>query len=182
MLPQPLHPALVHFPIVFGMLLPVIAIVAVVLIRRGASARASWLWAVLVSAALAGSAWLAVETGQDQEDVVERVVSESTIHDHEEAGELFFQLSALSFLVFAAGLAAGRIGAGARYASVALALGLVVAGYRVGGSGGDLVYEHGAASAYATASARAGDALSPGSRERGEEARERRERDDDDRR
>lgn len=180
MLPHPLHPAVVHFPIVFDMLLPVVAIVAVVLIRRGARARTSWLWPVLVAAALAGSAWLAVETGQDQEDAVERVVPESTIHDHEEAGELFFQLSAISFLVFAAGLAAGRVGAGARYASVALALALVVAGYRVGGSGGELVYEHGAASAYVAVTAPPGDARYMESGERGEEARERDE--DDDRR
>lgn len=179
MLPDPLHPALVHFPIVFGMLLPVVALVTVAFIRKGAPARTSWVWAVLLSAALAASAWLAVETGEDQEEAVERVVAEAAIHEHEEAAELFFRLSAVSFLVFAAGLAAGRTGAAARYASVALALGLVVAGIRVGGSGGDLVYEHGAASAYAGISGGSGAEGATRAMTRGEREDD---EDDDDRR
>ena len=148
MLPEPLHPAVVHFPIVLAVLLPVASIITVVLIRRGAVRRGSWIWAGLLAVGLAASSWFAVETGEDQEDTVEQVVAESAIHDHEEAAETFLRLSVGGVVIFGLGLVSGRIGSVARYAAVGMAVLLLVAGYRVGKSGGELVYEHGAARAY----------------------------------
>ena len=93
MLPQPLHPAVVHFPIVFVVLLPIVAIAALVIIRRGGSVKSSWLPVVALSAALAATSWVAVQTGEQEEDTVEQVVAGSAIHEHEERAELFFPLS-----------------------------------------------------------------------------------------
>lgn len=174
MIPQPLHPAVVHFPIVFVMLLPVVAVIAMVMIRRGGAIRLAWLPVVALAAGLTLSSWVALQTGEREEEVVERVVTESAIHDHEEAAEIFVWLTAAGLLLALAGLTTGRGGTALRTATVVAALGLTVAGYRVGHSGGALVYEHGAAVAYAggsVTSAAADDGL------RGE----RRERDDDDR-
>jgi len=42
MLPNPLHPAVVHFPIVLALLLPIFAIGALWTIRRGARPRRAW--------------------------------------------------------------------------------------------------------------------------------------------
>ena len=42
MLPNPLHPAVVHFPIVFMFLLPISAGVALWAIRRGANPLKAW--------------------------------------------------------------------------------------------------------------------------------------------
>ena len=39
MIPEPLHPAVVHFPIVLVVLLPLAAMTALLLIRRGEEAR-----------------------------------------------------------------------------------------------------------------------------------------------
>ncbi|MGD8279350.1 MAG: hypothetical protein PVH00_15035, partial [Gemmatimonadota bacterium] len=69
MLPQPLHPAIVHFPIVLAFLLPVAAVSALIAMRRGASGRRVWAPVGLLAALLFLSAWVAVKTGQDQEDV-----------------------------------------------------------------------------------------------------------------
>ena len=85
MLPDPLHPAVVHFPIVLVILLPIFALGALWAIRRGASARLAWAMPLAVAAALAASAWFAVETGEGQEERVESVLSESVLHEHEEA-------------------------------------------------------------------------------------------------
>jgi uncharacterized membrane protein len=148
MLPEPLHPAVVHFPIVLVVLLPVVALAGLVIIKRGGPVRSSWLPVVALSAALAGSSWLAVQTGEREEDVVEQVVADSAIHEHEERAELFFPLTLVAMLFVSAGLLQGRPGQVMRGASLALALGLMYGGYQVGHSGGDLVYEHGAASAY----------------------------------
>lgn len=148
MLPSPLHPALVHFPIVLMFLLPISGIVAIWAIRRGARVGRAWLVPLAVASALAGSAWLAVETGESEEERVEDVVGERFVEAHADAATRFLALSVVTLVIVGAGLAPGRWGAIARGTATAAAAGLVVAGARVGHSGGELVYRHGAASAY----------------------------------
>jgi len=150
-MPDPLHPAIVHFPIVLAVLLPVVTLAALVVTLRGASVR-SWLVVVAFGGALALTSWLAIETGEEQEDAVEAVVPRAAIHEHEEAGEALLITSGILFLLLAAGLAPGRIGKAARIVSAPASLVLLVMAFRVGDSGGELVYEHGAAAAYVTSS------------------------------
>lgn len=157
MLPNPLHPAIVHFPVVLVFLLPIFALGALWAIRRGARPRRAWAIPLAVAGALTLSAWVAIQTGQAQEDRVESVVAESAIHEHEEAAEAFLALSGVLLLVTAAGLFGGVTGRSARVVATAGALALIAAGWRVGDSGGKLVYEHGAASAYVQPSTQAGD-------------------------
>jgi uncharacterized membrane protein len=151
MLPDPLHPAVVHFPIVLTVLLPIFAVGALWASRRGARARRAWALPAAVAAALTLSAWLAVQTGEAQEERVERVVAESALEGHEEAAERFLVLSGVLLVVAAAGLAGGTLGRAARLVSTAGAFGLAAAGVQVGHGGGQLVYRHGAAGAYADA-------------------------------
>jgi len=160
MLPDPLHPAVVHFPIVLTFLLPVAALAALWHGRRRPGARAPWILTIALAGALTASAWLAVETGGREEEAVERVVPEAPLEDHEAAAERFLLLSAGVVLTAGAGLLRGRIGAAARLATTVGALGLVVAGTLVGHSGGKLVYRYGAAAAH-----------SPGDRSMGVTAR-----------
>jgi len=148
MIPQPLHPAVVHFPIVFVVLFPIAAVAALVAIRRGAGAQRAWLPVVALALALSGSAWVAVQTGETDEEVAEEVVGEPAIHEHEEAAELFMAMSLAALLLTGAGLSTGRLGDFARPTAAIGALLLLMAGYRVGHSGGALVYEQGAAQAY----------------------------------
>jgi hypothetical protein len=145
----PLHPLVVHFPIVLTVLLPLSVLVALWAIKRGAAPRRAWLIPVAFAVALTSSAFAATQTGEAQEGRVERVVGESALHGHEEAGERFLVLSGVLVLVAAAGLVSGTIGRAARLVTAAGAVALVGAGVQVGHSGGELVYRHGAASAYA---------------------------------
>jgi len=89
MLPNPLHPAVVHFPVVLAFLLPLFVGGALWAIRRGANARRAWLVPLAVAVALSLSAWAAVQTGGAQGERVERVVSEQAIESHEEMAEAF---------------------------------------------------------------------------------------------
>jgi formate hydrogenlyase subunit 3/multisubunit Na+/H+ antiporter MnhD subunit len=139
---------LVHFPIVLVMLLPVVAAVTLWAIGRGAKPTKAWLVPVAVAVALSLSAWLSVETGEQQEERVEKVVSEAAMETHADAAERFLLLTVAMAGLVAAGLINHRVGAVARGASLVAAVGLVFAGYQVGHSGGQLVYQHGAASAY----------------------------------
>jgi uncharacterized membrane protein len=129
MLPDPLHPAVVHFPIVFMFLLPIAAAIALWAIRRGNRPRLAWAVPTGLALALTLSAWLAVETGDPQEERVEHVVGEGALHSHEERAERFLMLSGMLLLVSGA-------------------LGLAAVGAQVGHTGGKLVYQKGAASAY----------------------------------
>lgn len=152
MLPQPLHPAIVHFPVVLVFLLPISAAVAIWTIRRGARATRAWMIPLAIAAALSFTSWVSVQTGESQDERVERVVNEQALETHEEAAEAFLTASIVVFLVTAAGVVRGPIGKFSRVAAAVGALALVAGGAYVGHTGGQLVYKYGAASAYATPS------------------------------
>jgi hypothetical protein len=149
MLPNPLHPAVVHFPMVFVVLLPIFAGAALWLIHRGRDARKIWAMPLLLSVALALSAYMALQTGEADEERVEAVVSEAALHEHEEAAERFLVLTGVLVLIAAAGLARGHLGRAARMVTVLGSLGVAAAGVQVGAAGGELVYRQNAASVYA---------------------------------
>ena len=148
MLPNPLHPAVVHFPVVLALLLPIFAAGALWAIRKGARPLRAWAIPLAVAAALSLSTWLAVETGEAQQERVANVVADRPLDTHEDAAELFLTLSGALLFVTAAGFARGVVGRAARVVATAGAVALVVIAARVGHSGGELVYRHGAASAY----------------------------------
>ncbi len=149
-LPDPLHPVVVHFPVVLSILLPVIAAGALWAIHRGARPLRAWGVAIAVAAALTLSAFVAVETGEDQEERVEKVVSESRLDTHADAGESLYFVSIGVLAVLALGLMPGDKGRIARYVGAVGTLTVAAAAFKVGTTGGDLVYKYNAASAYAT--------------------------------
>ncbi len=149
MLPEPLHPAIVHFPVVLVFLLPISAAVAIWTIRKGSRPTRAWLVPLAIAAALSFTSWLSVQTGESQDERVERVVQEQALETHEEAAEAFLTGSIVVLIVTAAGLVRGPIGKVSRIAAGVGAIALVAAGAYVGHTGGELVYKYGAASAYA---------------------------------
>lgn len=153
MLPNPLHPAVVHFPIALAFLLPLGALWALVAIRRGASTRRAWVPVGVLAALLFLSAWVSVNTGQSQEDRAEDVVGEQVLGGHEEAAERFLIASGALLGLVAAGLLRGRLGAVGRGVATAGSLAALAMVVQVGHSGGELVYTHGAAQAYVGAAA-----------------------------
>jgi len=187
MLPNPLHPAVVHFPLVLAMLLPLVAVASLYAIRKGTRPMVAWGITTVVSAMLLVSSWVSLETGEEQEERVEDVVSEHVIDSHAEAAQLFMFIAGGVLLVTVAGLARGKIGTSFRIAASAATLAVVGAAINVGHSGGQLVYRYGAAAAYATPAAgreTSAEATSNDvARERAaaREERERRDADDGDR-
>ncbi len=150
---MPLHPKLVHLPIALAVLMPLLSLGLLAAWWRGLLPRRTWVVAITLQAVLVGSGFLALETGEGDEERVEQVVPEAAIEAHEEAAQVFM-LGAGGVLVLA--LAAGLIRRerAARGVAGLAAVGTLVVlalGYRVGQAGGELVYQHGAASAFATA-------------------------------
>lgn len=148
MIPDPLHPAVVHLPLVLAFLLPVAALLAWWAIRRGSHRIYVWAVPVGLAVVLTAASWFAVETGEAQEERVEGVVPESALHEHEEAGERLLLFSGITAVLLAGGLAAGAVGAAARIVGTAASIVVLVPAVQVGAAGGELVYRHGAASAY----------------------------------
>jgi uncharacterized membrane protein len=148
MLPDPLHPAIVHLPIALALLVPLVALFALAAARLGFLPVRGWAFVVLLQLLLVGSGWLALETGEEQEERVEKVVAERHIEDHAERAERLLIVAGVALVVIGAGLAPSRVGALARPLGLALSLAVAALAADVGHSGGLLVYEHGAAAAY----------------------------------
>lgn len=157
------HPKVVHIPMALGVLMPLIAGGLLLAWWRNWLPRRAWFLGIGLQALLLGSGMLALRSGEAEEDRVERVVSERFIDQHEEAAEVFVWASGgvLALMLLAAGLGGRRAGlptAAAATLGTLLVLGL---GYRTGQAGGSLVYQHGAARAYAEAPAAPPAADSP---------------------
>lgn len=147
-IPNPLHPAIVHFPIALAALAPVFALAVLWSIRAGWTPPRAWIAVVLLQAVLVGSAVLAIETGEDQEEKVEKVVAERHIEAHADAADRFLYVAIGAALVSATGLLRGRRGGTGRALTIAVGLAVLAAGVAVGHAGGELVYKYGAARAY----------------------------------
>jgi hypothetical protein len=138
----------VHFPIVFAVVLPIAAGIALWVGRRNGAAARFWVIPAALAIALAGSAFVATRTGEAEEERVEDVVGENVLHQHEEAAELFLILAAVVAAIATIGFARGALGSAARLVATAGSLIVMLMAFRVGEAGGALVYEHNAAAAY----------------------------------
>ena len=91
----------------------------------------------LLQAALVGSGWMALETGEEEEGRVEHVVAERHIEEHEELAERFQLAGVVALVVVGAGLLPGATGGLARGAAVLATLAVLAVGVQVGHTGGE---------------------------------------------
>lgn len=141
MLPDPLHPAVVHFPIVLMFVAPLVAGWAIWRMRTPEYGNRVWLIVPVLLSAVAVSSFVAVQTGEDGEDFAEQYVDHDTVEEHEEQGTQFMWFAIASLVIAATGFLPGRTGSALRYLTLVMVLvgaGLVT---RTGHSGGQMVYE-----------------------------------------
>ncbi len=144
---MPLHPIVVHFPIVLGALLPVLAILLWWAIKKWQWTPKVWALVSIVALVYTLAAVTAVQLGETDEEKVEKVVSEKVIEEHEEAGELIPWIAGTLFLVSLGGFTV-RYSKQAQLAMIVLSLLAVAPLINAGHTGGELVYEHGASIAH----------------------------------
>jgi uncharacterized membrane protein len=146
---MPLHPLISHFPLVLSVIVPLAALAFAFLIRANKISSSMWLIVVAFMLSLTVSGYVALETGETEEDKVEKVVSKKIIHEHEEAAEIFV---GSTVIVLALGIAAFFLRKELQFSVMLAIAGLALIstylGFRTGKLGGELVYVHGAASAY----------------------------------
>lgn len=146
----PLHAGIVHLPLGLSLVTPLLAGMGLVGWWRGWLPRQSWSLIVASQSVLVASAFIAMQTGETEEEIVEAVVSHDLIHEHEELAETFSYTSLVALLLMGGALAVRREDY-ARYVGLGgTVLGIAAAGMGMaaGHEGGELVYEHGAANAY----------------------------------
>ena len=143
----PLHPIVVHFPIVLGALLPFLSILLWWAINKWEWTPKVWTLVSAVALVYTLSATGAVLLGEEDEEKVEKVISEEVIEEHEEAGELIPWLAGTLLLVSLGGFTV-KYSKQAKKAMIVLGLVGIVPLVNAGHTGGQLVYEHGAAMAH----------------------------------
>ena len=142
-IPDPLHPAIVHFPIVLIFLGTLVSVLTI-FTRRGALPQ----FAAVILILAAGGAQLAVNTGEDQADeVIQRMPdSKPFIRVHAEWAERVRNAAVFAAISAVVALAAYRLVRVRRILAVITTLIAVWASYCVfeaGEYGGAMVYHHG---------------------------------------
>jgi uncharacterized membrane protein len=145
----PLHPAIVHVPLVLAAVAPAVLGWLVLRSWRRSATRVAWAVALALQCAVVAGGFWALRTGEAEEERVEAVVPEWPIEVHERRATAFVIGAAVVLAMIAAATAWPRTGR--LIAPAALAASLVVAtmGAATGHAGGELVYRHGAAQVYA---------------------------------
>ncbi len=151
---MPLHPLIVHIPLVLCGLTPIVAGFLAWQTWRGRGSRRAWLVALALQLVIVGGVLIAIDTGGDEAGVVHSVVPRDAIHEHADAAHWFEYATALTLvLVIAATALRDRRSAIAGGAAAVIALVTVAIGIRVGHLGGKIVFECDAPAAYKTPAA-----------------------------
>ncbi len=147
----PMHPKWVHLPMALSVLVPLFAAGLLLAWRRAWLPRRAWWVAVALQACLVLGAAGSMQSGEADEERVERVVPEEHIEAHEEAAERFTWVAGgVLALMLLCAVWPARAEAQAQALALTAIIGAVAVaglGYQVGRAGGELVYVHGAASA-----------------------------------
>lgn len=144
------HPKLVHLPIGLALVMPLVFSGLVFSFARAWLPARSFAMAAALQATLVVSGVIAIQSGEADEERVESIVGEERIEEHEHAAKRFVAVASLVLALAAAATFAGerkRVLAAAALATVG-SLAVVGLAYQTGSAGGDLVYRHGAASAF----------------------------------
>jgi len=142
----PFHPIIVHLPLALTFILPLLLLAFAYFIKSNKMSPSAWLIIIGFQAILAGSGYLALETGETDEKIAAKVVSKSLIHEHEEKAEIFVGVTVLALVVSVAAFFIKKdLQFYLQLGVVILSLVACFLAYRTGESGGELVYRYGAA-------------------------------------
>ena len=145
----PLHPLIIHFPIALTFILPILILIFAFMIKTQKMSHVAWLVIIGLQIATTATGYIALETGENEEHTVEKVLDKRLIQAHEESAEVF-----VGFTVLALVLSVGTYFLRTElqfFAQLVICVVTLASGYfayNTGSLGGELVYRYGAAQAY----------------------------------
>lgn len=146
----PLHPLIVHFPIALAFVLPLLIVAFAYMLKMNKMSNSGWLIIIGLQIATTVSGYVALETGETEEHQVKKVLDKKLIHDHEENAEIFVGSTVIALVLSVATFFLRKeLQIVAQMVIALVSLMSCYLAFNTGHSGGSLVYEHGAASAYA---------------------------------
>lgn len=146
---MPLHPSIVHLPIVLTFIMPILVVAFAWMIKNNKMSPKGWILIMGLQLAVVITGYVSLETGETEEEAVSKVVSKDYIHEHEEAAEIFVGSTVLALVLsIAAFFIRKEIQFPVKLSIAVIGLVSSYLAYKTGQLGGELVYKHGAASAY----------------------------------
>ena len=144
-----MHPKIVHLPIALAVFMPLLAGGVALSWWKGWLPRKTWAIPAIAQLLLVVTGFASMASGEEDEEIVEAVLSHDLIHAHEEAGELFVYMgvAVLVLALAAMFLKKERLALGLAGATTLGSVVVFVLCGQAGSLGGDLVYKHGAANA-----------------------------------
>ncbi|MEQ8349865.1 MAG: DUF2231 domain-containing protein [Leptospiraceae bacterium] len=144
----PLHPVIVHFPVALTILFLILFPALLLWMGAKDQRQKAWVLVPALSLLLIVISYGALFTGEQDEELVEQVVSHEALEAHEHAAEYFFYFSWVPFLISLAGLKPWKGRSPSRWLTVLAQIGLVFFMLDAAHKGGLLVYKEGAARAH----------------------------------
>ena len=146
----PFHPVVVHFPIALSFILPILILVFAYMIKVKKMSHQAWLVVIGLQIFTTVSGYVALETGENEEHQVEKVLNKKYIHEHEEKAEIFVGSTVIALVLsVAVFFLKQELQFGIKLVICVISLVSSYLAYNAGHSGGELVYRYGAGSAYA---------------------------------
>ena len=146
----PNHALIVHFPLALAFLMPVLVLVVAFMMKKNKISNEGWLIIVGLQLVMTATGYASLQTGETEESIVERVVDKKLISEHEEAAEIFVGSTVIGLaLSIAVYFLRAELQLYVQLGIVFFGLISTYFAFNAGKLGGELVYEHGAASAYA---------------------------------
>lgn len=143
----PLHPAVVHIPLVLALAVPLVLAWLARRSYKGGATRRAWAMAVALQATILAGGLVALRTGESEEERVGATVGEWPLEMHERLATTFVIAAGALLAIVVAGMAAPRIGRLLAPVGLVASLAVATLGISTGHAGGALVYRQGAAQA-----------------------------------
>lgn len=145
----PLHPFLAHIPLTLALFMPIILWVSVYLIAKEKVSTKAWWASVAVQVVIVASAYIALSSGEGEEDIVVQFVPKKIIGQHENMAEVFSGLSVILLgVMMVINFVQEKV---AKYFRIIAAVFSIIplgVGLYAGRLGGQIAYAHGGAEAY----------------------------------
>jgi uncharacterized membrane protein len=159
----PFHPMIVHFPLAMTFIMPVLILVFASMIKSNKMTPKSWLIIIGLQLAVVITGYIALDSGETEEQAVEKVVNKKLIHEHEESAEIFVGSTVLALVLsIAVFFIRKEISFPIKLAIAFISLVSCFLAYKTGKQGGELVFKYGAASAYGMVESSQGILPTPG--------------------